>query len=214
MNPRTILTLSNGHNIDLLDPTADDYRDFSWAAEHLAKENRYNGATPGRCYSVAQHTCECVEAALQATDDPLLAAYLSLHDVHEAVLKDDTTPKKRAFAALAEARFGILAPQVLEAFDDLTDRHDCAIHEAAGLLWPPSPEMARSIKHYDRVLLVTEWRDLMGDYPLPNAEAYSDVVPLCCKIEPVANWQMSANRLRYIWRVLLPVFEGEIGKGR
>ena len=48
-----------------------------------------------------------VLAAIHATADAKLAAYLSLHDVHEAVLKDDTTPKKRAFAALAEQKFGI-----------------------------------------------------------------------------------------------------------
>lgn len=204
MNPRTILTLANGRNIDLLNPTADDYRDLNWAAEHLAKENRYNGATPGVCYSVAQHTCECVVTAYAQTGDEILAAYLSLHDVHEAVLKDDTTPKKRTFAALAEAKFGVLASQVMDAFDDLTNRHDAAIHEAAGLAWPPSPEMKRAIKHYDRIMLVTEWRDLMGGVPLPNAEAYADVAPLQRKIVPHAKWQSSAALLCLAWNKYLP----------
>lgn len=207
MNPRTVLTLANGRNIDLLNPQADDYRDMNWAAEHLAKENRYNGATPGVCYSVAQHTCECVVTAYAQTGDEILAAYLSLHDVHEAVLKDDTTPKKRTFAALAEAKFGVLASQVMDAFDDLTNRHDAAIHEAAGLAWPPSPEMKRAIKHYDRIMLVTEWRDLMGGVPLPNAEAYADVAPLQRKIVPHAKWQSSAALLRLAWRTYLPAMQ-------
>lgn len=207
MNPRTILTLANGRSIDLLNPKADDYRDLTWAAEHLAKENRYNGATPGLCYSVAQHTTECVLSAFAETGDRQLAAYLSLHDVHEAVLKDDTTPKKRTFAALAEAKFGVLASQVMDAFDDLTDRHDRAIHEAAGLMWPPTPEMARAIKHFDRVLLVTEWRDLMGGVSLPNAQAYADVTPLQRVIQPHAKWQSSCALLCLAWGKFLPALQ-------
>jgi hypothetical protein len=54
MNPRTVLTLADGRNIDLLNPQASDFVTLDWAAEHLATENRYNGATPGICYSVAQ----------------------------------------------------------------------------------------------------------------------------------------------------------------
>jgi 5'-deoxynucleotidase YfbR-like HD superfamily hydrolase len=207
MNPRTVLTLANGRNIDLLNPQADDYRDLNWAAEHLAKENRYNGATPGVCYSVAQHTTECCLTAMAQTGDKTLAAYLSLHDVHEAVLKDDTTPKKRTFAALAEYKFGVLANEVMDAFDDLTNRHDKAIHEAAGLPWPPTDEMVRAIKHYDRVMLVTEWRDLMGGYPLPNAQAYADVAPLNRTIVPHNRWQSSAALLCLAWRTYLPAFQ-------
>lgn len=211
MNPRTVLTLANGRNIDLLNPKADDYRDLSWAAEHLAKEYRYNGATPGVCYSVAQHTAEGVLTIMAQTGDKTLAAYFSLHDVHEAVLKDDTTPKKRTFAALAEAKFGVLASQVMDAFDDLTDRHDNAIHEAAGLPWPPTPEMVRAIKHFDRVMLVTEWRDLMGGVPLPNAEAYGDVAPLNRKIVPHNKWQSSAALLCLAWRTYLPALQVKSG---
>lgn len=207
MNPRTVLTLANGQNIDLLNPAASDFFDLSWAAEHLAKESRYNGATPGVCYSVAQHTIECVLAALAETADRQLAAYLSLHDLHEALLKDDTTPKKRAFAALAEAKFGVLASQVMATFDELTERHDKAIHEAAGLQWPPSLEMQHAIKHFDRVLLVTEWRDLMGGYPLPNAEAYADVTPLDRMIVPHNKWQSSSALLCTVWRSYLPALQ-------
>jgi len=206
MSARTILTLADGRNIDLLNPKPENYGNLAWAAEHLAKENRYNGATPGVVYSVAQHTSECVRAVLRDSGDRTLAAYLSLHDVHEAVLKDDTTPKKRTFAAIAETKFGVLANQVMSVFDELTDRHDAAIHAAAGLSWPPAPEIAAAIKHYDRALLVTEWRDLMGDVPLPNAEAYADVSPLQHRIVPINKWETAAMVLRAQWRELLPVF--------
>lgn len=213
MNPRTVLTLANGRNIDLLNPTAADYGDLAWAAEHLAKENRYNGATPGVVYSVAQHQCEGVNAILRESGDRALAAYFSLHDVHESVLKDDTTPKKRTFAAIAEAKFGVLASQVLSVFDELTDRHDAAIHAAAGLPWPPPPEIAADIKRIDRILLVTEWRDVMGGVPLPNAEAYADVTPLDRRIIPLNKWETAAMLLRTKWMELLPVFSGDWHQG-
>lgn len=206
MNPRTVLTLANGRNIDLLNPRALDFADLGWAAEHLAKEPRYNGATPGLVYSVAQHQAECVDAAWMETKDELLCAYLSLHDVHESLFKDDTTPKKCAFAALAEAKFGVLAAEIMAVFDELTDRTDAAVHAAAGLAWPPPAQIQAGIKRFDRILLVTEWRDLMGGYPLPNAEAYADVAPLAYAIKPVENWQTADLLLRRCWWRVLPVY--------
>jgi uncharacterized protein len=210
MNPRTVLTLANGRNIDLLRPQMADFRQLAWAAEHLAKENRYNGATPGVCYSVAQHTVECVKAALELTADHVLAGYLSVHDLHEALLKDDTTPKKRALAAIAEEKFGVLAISIMAAFDELTDRHDAAIHDAVGLPWPPMPEMVLQIKRIDRMLLVTEWRDLMGGYPLPNAEAYSDVEPLTRRIVPYTKWQQGEQLLTAAWQIYLPALNRKL----
>ncbi len=50
----TTLTLANGVNFDLLNPVAADVS-FEVICEHLAKANRYCGATPGAVYSVAQH---------------------------------------------------------------------------------------------------------------------------------------------------------------
>lgn len=203
-NPRTILSLADGRNIDLVNPTAADYTPLTWAAEHLAKENRYNGATPGICYSVAQHLAEGCLAILDETQDRTLAAYFSLHDVPEAVLKDDTTPKKRAIATIAEEQFGVLAPRVLAAFDELTERHDRAVHEAAGLAWPPPPEIASAIKHYDRVMLVTEWRDVMPGAFLPNADAYSDATPLRRKLRVAKSWGRAESALLEAWCSLLP----------
>jgi uncharacterized protein len=204
MNPRTVLTLADGRNIDLLDPQPEDFRNPAWAAEHLAKENRYNGATPGATYSVAQHTVECVRAVIAEGGDKSLAAYLSLHDFHEALFKDDTTPKKQALAAIAEVRFGVLASAVLEAFDELTERADAAVHKAAGLQWPPPPQIAAGIKRIDRILLVTEWRDLMGGVPLPNAQAYADVQPLARQIIPLKKWRTAEVDLMLAWGEFVP----------
>lgn len=209
MNPRTVLTLADGRNVDLLNPKASDFQPLDWAAEHLAKENRYNGATPGVCYSVAQHMVECAHVAFIETGDRELVAYLLLHDVHEALIKDDTTPKKRALAAIAEEKFGVLAGSVMSAFDEITERCDRAIHEAAGLAWPPAPAMIAAIKYWDRVLLVTEWRDVMGNVPLPNAEAYAGFPASQWSIRPYASWQLARDSLLQFWRTYLPALQPE-----
>lgn len=178
MTRSTLLTTASGRMVDLLDPKPEDV-DFSDIAEQLAKENRYNGATAGVAYSVAEHLCrgalairESVmvwhtgrvpqrqSAVVQLADDH--AAYFLLHDCPEAYLKDDTTPKKRAIAQVAEAQFGVLASVINDAFDEVTERFDIVIAQAAGLDWPPPPEIEAAVKRFDRIMLLTEWRDLMG----------------------------------------------------
>jgi len=191
MSARTILTLANRRGINLLEPKAADI-DFTVIAEHLSKENRYNGATPNLAYSVAEHSVRGADAIVAETGDRLLAAYFLLHDGAEAFLKDDTTPKKQAIAEIAHQSFGMLADEVIKAFDLLTDRFDCAIHEAARLEWPPSPEIKTKIKHWDLRMFVTEWRDLMQAQPHPNWQPYDDIVPLSGRICPW-DWRVARN---------------------
>ena len=205
MTAATILTLSNGLGIDLLNPKADDI-DFRSIAEHLSKENRYNGATPELIYSVAEHSVRGAMAAQQATGDDQLAAYFLLHDAHEAFLKDDTTPKKRAIGALAFEHFGVLATTITASFDLLTDRIDAAVHEAAGLSWPPTHEMLGKIKHWDLRMFVTEWRDLMNGQQHPNWTPYENIEPLSAPILPFRSWQFARERFGAACRELLPVY--------
>lgn len=207
MTPATILTLSNGAGIDLTNPRPADI-DFSVISEHLAKEKRYNGATPGIEYTVAQHCVIGADQILFDVGDKTLAAYFLLHDAHEAFLKDDTTPKKRALAALAHSRFGILADDITRTFDLLTDQFDAAIHEAAGLPWPMTPAYKSAVKTYDLVMFVTEWRDLMRSVQHPNWDDYRKVTPLRNTINPW-SWQTSAAAYRHRCTKLLPVFQNE-----
>lgn len=197
---RTSLTTSAGRMIDLLRPQPADI-DFNVIAEHLAKANRYCGATPNLVYSVAEHSCRCAEAVLRATGDRTLAAYLLCHDMHEAYLGDDTTPKKRALEAIM-SEFGILAPKVQEAFANLTYRLDLAIHVAAGLRWPASVEIQKQIHHYDRVLLATEWRDLMHCDPPYDF----GVDPIPERISPAGSWITPVRQMQRMCRDLLPAF--------
>ena len=208
-NPgRTILTLCNGKGIDLVHPKASDI-DFAVIAEHLAKEKRYNGATLGLEYSVAEHCTRGVEAILSATNNRELAAYFLLHDAHEAFLKDDTTPKKRALAAVAQESFGLLASEIMAAFDMLTDRIDAAVHEAAGLQWPPPDHIKPLIKHVDLTMFVTEWRDLMGGIQHPNWAPYERFVPLPDRIEPEKSWMQARYRFIMTAYDLLPGIDAE-----
>lgn len=198
MSAPTILTMSNGKGIDLLDPQPIDIN-FLVIAEHLAKDNRYCGATKGLVYSVAEHSVRCADAALRHTSDGTLAAYLLLHDGHEAFLGDDTTPKKRSIAAIAEQQFGVLAADILRVFDNLTNRFDIAIHEAAGLAWPAPSGIAAAIKRWDRILLATEWQHLMrcpppydfGVEPLPEP-----IIPM--------HWETAARTFMDRCDVLIP----------
>lgn len=200
MSARTILTLSNGKGIDLLNPRPEDI-DFDAIAEHLGKETRYNGATPDVQYSVAQHSSIGADAILESGGNATEAAYFLLHDAHEAILKDDTAPKKQALAEIAQEQFGVLATEIVEAFELLTYRHDDAIHCAAGMAWPPSFKMQMVVKKFDLIMFVTEWRDLMHNTPHPNWAPYSGIKPLDNKIDPLpwaqarAGWLMRAYRL-------------------
>lgn len=180
MNPRTILTMANGKGIDLLDPKASDI-DFAVIAEHLAKANRYCGATNGLVYSVAEHSVRCAEAILSRGGSQELAAYLLCHDMHEAFFGDDTTPKKRALDQIAATSFGVLGESIKQSFDLLVYRMDAAIHEAAGLQWPPRSAMHVGIKTWDQCLLKSEWRDLMKcpePYNLPGTALPETISPL------------------------------------
>ena len=177
---------------------------MDWQAEHLAKENRYNGSTIGKCYSVAEHAVRCADAAYEATKDLTLAGYLLLHDNHEALLKDETTPKKRALAELATEHFGVLAENVLQVFKLLEYRHDLAIHTAAGMPWPPAPEMQIQIKHWDDRLLVTEWRDLMRAIDHPCWEPYKHIPPLPFRIKPYPHWKMAKWKYLDACKLYLP----------
>lgn len=195
MTARTILTMSNGKGIDLLDPRPEQI-DFASIAEHLAKEKRYNGATPETEYSVAQHCCIGADAMIAAGCTEYEAACFLLHDAHEALLKDDTTPKKQALAAIASEKFGITSDKVLDTFWLLEWRVDKAIHSAAGIVWPldtgrpPDRELKKLVKRYDLILFVTEWRDLMHNIPHPNWHPYEGIKPLPEIIKPW-SWEVA-----------------------
>lgn len=205
----TILTLANGKGVDLLDVRASDI-DWPVMAEHLAKENRFNGATPGVEYSVGQHLCCGTAAMLAAGHEPIEVAYFHIHDVPEAIWKDDPTPKKRAIAKRISQRCGVTAEAVLKVLKEIDEEHERAVHEAAGLEWPVPPEIAKIVKRYDLVMFVTEWRDLMRGFEHPNWAPYADIPTLDEVIRPVEDWRRVMSLYLAYANALLPALGGGV----
>jgi uncharacterized protein len=210
MTRATILTLANGRGVDLDALTVEDI-DFAAFAEHVAKEKRFNGATPDVEYSVAQHMCLGSDAILAAGGTETEAAYFHLHDLAEAIWKDDTTPKKAAIAQRVSTHCGVSADGVLSVLNSISEEHDAVIHQAAGLPWPMPKECKRVVKLYDAIMFVTEWRDLMHDIVHPHWALYSGIKPLNSEIKPwpwaqaKAAWLYRANRLVPALRMHRPV---------
>jgi 5'-deoxynucleotidase YfbR-like HD superfamily hydrolase len=196
----TFLTLPSGKCVDLLDPDP-QLICFEDVAEQLAKINRYNGATRGVTYSVAEHSVRGARY-LRAHYDDSHAAYFLLHDAHEAFIGDDATPKKRAIAAVAQLKFGTLHQVIVDAFQSIERGLDVAIHAAAGLAYPLPADIARVVKVYDRVMLATEWRDLMRcPEPFPLG-----ALPMVTQISPW-GWQQAKREFLNECRALLPALK-------
>ena len=85
-----------GNHVPMIRPEPSDI-DFYSMAHHLAQQNRYNGAAKFP-YSVAQHSC----LVHDRLDEPY-KLYGLLHDGHEYIPGDFTTPQKRAMAAMPPA---------------------------------------------------------------------------------------------------------------
>lgn len=205
---RLLFTTVSGRQVDLNDPKPADI-DFRDIAEQLAKEARYNGATPGCVYSVAQHLCLGADAMAAAGHTREAIAYFLLHDAPEAYLRDDTTPKKRAMAEEAARRFGMLAEAIMAAFDAVTERFDLAIHRAAGLPWPPPAEVAAAVHAWDSRILAEEWLALMPQAPLPAGLDPKEAIgaPVIAFLWP---WQRAALELTVRFREYLPACGGSL----
>jgi hypothetical protein len=104
--------------------------------------------------------------------------------------------------------FGILADARHGGSTRLTDRHDAAIHEAAGLPFPMSSDIALKVKQIDLTLFVTEWRDLMTDYVHPNWAPYEKISPLMKPIS-VWGWEHSKDAFLVRARKLLPAMASD-----
>jgi len=149
--PQTWAQTVSGRAFDLLDPSPDQVSAQDMA-EHLAKIPRFVGATPSKVFSVAQHS------VIVADSLPLEARpYGLLHDGHEYILGDDSSPKLRALSALD--------PAARAAIETLRERADRAIHTAYGLPWPPPADIATAVKLADARALASEKRDHMAAPP-------------------------------------------------
>lgn len=149
----------SGRLVPLLDPQPEDI-DIADIAEHLAKLNRYTGATRDAAYSIAQHSVFVADLV------PVeVKPYALLHDGEEAYVGDSSSPLKVAMR--------IVAQQERSPYDRIAARFDHVIHLAAGLTWPVPPDIKAAIRHADLVALATEKRDFMA----PCEEDWPDLPP-------------------------------------
>ena len=196
--------------------------DFLEIAIVLARIYRYTGHT-SRPFSVAQH-CVIGHDALRSKfpDRPDIALAFLLHDAHEAYTGDISTPIQNALGVFAWAPLedaladrGLdtdawhtwtnqVAPEIINAaFKEMKRRLDVVIFKAAGANFPMDPDVKAEVRSMDRIMLVTERRDLMGPSPGSWGE-YDEATPLNQTIYP---WQRHVAAQRWLSR--LETYTGE-----
>lgn len=161
--PAAVMQMQSGRELDLPGFTGRDIDLFGDVAESLARLCRFGGHLPGNPYSVAQHSVIGADAAFEETGDARLAAYVLLHDAHEYVLGDWTSPMQRWLQHLELAFYGT-AHVVKSVLEGARAQLDAAILYAAGL--PPLTSTYRQGVHeYDIRMLATERRQLLAPTP-------------------------------------------------
>jgi len=136
---------------------------FGDVAESLARVCRYGGHVQGPSFSVAQHCVLGSDAAIEETGDVAVAAYVLLHDAHEFIIGDITTPRARWFMSIERQLYGT-SEVVRNVIVTAKQRLDEAIWRAAGLP-TPTRQQRDIIKAFDIRLLATEKRQLLAASP-------------------------------------------------
>lgn len=162
-----------GRSFNLLQPHTTPFgiEEIAHALSHLC---RFTGHTH-ELYTVAQHS---VLVSYVVPDE--FALHGLMHDAAEAFLGDVSSPLKA----------------LVRPYKDIERTVQHAIEARFGL--PPltwTSAASQAVKHADRVLLVTEQRDLMppGD---GRERDWPDVEPLPWKIEPLQPFMARALFLR------------------
>lgn len=114
-------------------------------AHHLAQINRFTGATC-RPYSVAEHSLLCADLAAEAGCDRATQLACLMHDAHEAVVGDVSTPTKH---------------QLGNAWHAYELRHCRALRQHFGLR-DTYLRAHTTVRQMDLIALATERRDLLG----------------------------------------------------
>lgn len=178
MSRETSIVTHTGRAFDFLDPKPEQICLLD-IAHSLALTNRYRGHTT-RPYSVAEH---CILASmLEGVTDPLACL---LHDAAEAYIGDQSSPqKKRMF-------FNVSLEGCFVALDF---KHEESlilrvIGEALGVKDLDVRASAESVRSADRVMFLTEVRDLMPSHEFFDGW-YSGLTPCdSLLLSPPHNWE-------------------------
>lgn len=165
-----------GRAITMAAPQAAEIDPLVDLPEQLARICRYNGAVPGGQFSVAQHCALMADAILDETGDAELARLGLLHDAHEYVWGDITTPQVEGLDEIA-AEVHLPAGSIAEIIAIAKRRADAAIFKACGVPLPTEAQ-ARAIKVWDLRMLATEKRQLLASCPRRWAATVEKAEPI------------------------------------
>lgn len=127
---------------------------------HLAIINRFNGATI-RPYSDAEHSLLCADIAKRMGTTALVQLAALMHDAHEFVTGDMSSPVKRVVNGYSMAAGGV------EAWGLFEDEHERVVHKHFNML-TVFRSHADLVHKIDGIALATERRDLTRFNPAVN----------------------------------------------
>jgi hypothetical protein len=157
---------SSGRPVNLLDPDPDEIDFDVDIAEGLARCARFAGAIRSGPYSDAQHSVLGADWIWERTHDPVKAAAFLVHDAHEALITDGTTPVLDTKVEIARREFvkdGYDPGYMIKAVSRTLKRNlDAAIYPAAGLPWPLPDDIKALVAEVDLRMLKTERMFLMA----------------------------------------------------
>ncbi len=202
----TWLPTSTGRVFDLVNPDWRQVDLMNDVAEQLAQIARFSGAVQSGPFSVAQHSVVIADCIARDTGDRIAAAVGLLHDGHEYVLTDKTSPNAEAEIATAEEISPGAGRVVATMQRRMKHRIDVAIYRAAGLGEDGLPERYRElVASYDLRMLATERIHLLGRQVKlwhPSVEA---AVPLPLPYPlTVWPWPKASDEFRERLRRYLP----------
>jgi hypothetical protein len=172
------LQVLGGAAVDLVHPLPEQI-DFHTMACVLARVPRFCGHTDRGTLSVAQHCLEGARAIERDTGRRDAAAAFMLHDGHEYVLGDITTPVQDALVEIAIMFGNVYAGDAVKsAIRHLKNRLDVAIYTAAGITFPLPADVHAIVKEYDLRMCRTERDARVAPSPYPWADVVENAVPV------------------------------------
>ncbi len=156
---------ATGRAVELLAPQAHQIDLDVDVPEQLARLARFNGACRSGVYSVAQHCVLGADALYRETSRRDMAAAFLLHDAHEYLIGDITTPTAQALDHFVSVYTSIKPGSLHQGLHRLKTAIDFAVYAAAGITYPLPSDVQRAVDVMDRRCVMTERRHLLGPPP-------------------------------------------------
>lgn len=133
-------------------------------------------------YSVAQHSVLCSQWAKHKGCKPTNALYKLLHDASEAYMADLNKPLKNSIGPF---------------YEEIESVVQNAIFTKYGLA-PMTPEIAADVKKADRIIAMTEARDLLGQMVVEHYEGVRPTfsVTVIQPVSPLEAEEMFIQRFK------------------